>query len=264
MEENKYWDYRGSISYEYKGETFYTITPIPYYYARRKCILKMLYNFINRKDYEKICDYGCGDGVYLSHLKEMGLKCDIHGVDISFEMIERAKANCKGYDNVFFYLSDGKGINNKERYDCIFSSAVFAHIDDSIIKSIFNNLGSHLNDDNGYLVFCEQVGKKHIKGDTYIRRTIDEYKDFLDKTNFDVEKVVLIDFWLHRLIFERKIAKKFYGRIKITDNSKKRIIANKSKWFRFLSTIFTLLSIPHTFDDVKNGWGYAFFVAKKR
>ena len=159
MEEKTYWDYRGSISYEYKGETFYTITPIPYYYARRKSILKLIYNFISKRNCNKICDYGCGDGVYLSHLKQMGLECDMCGIDISPEMIERAKMNCKDYDNIHFSLSEGKGISCEEKYDCIYSSAVFAHVDDAIVETIFSDLEAHLNENNGYFCFVSRWEK---------------------------------------------------------------------------------------------------------
>jgi hypothetical protein len=67
MSEN-YWLDRGNNLYEYKGEKYYTITPIPYYLKRRELLLKNVENIINKlvekKRFLKICDYGCGDGYY--------------------------------------------------------------------------------------------------------------------------------------------------------------------------------------------------------
>lgn len=40
--EEDYWNARANKVYRYKGEEFYTITPIPYYYQRRKVILDFL------------------------------------------------------------------------------------------------------------------------------------------------------------------------------------------------------------------------------
>ena len=34
-----YWEQRGAEGFEYRGETFYTITPIGFYYERRRKLL---------------------------------------------------------------------------------------------------------------------------------------------------------------------------------------------------------------------------------
>lgn len=72
--ETNYWDERAKISYQYKKETFYTITPIPYYYCRRAKIYSLLTQWIKKIETENnsnnisVCDYGCGDGQYILHL----------------------------------------------------------------------------------------------------------------------------------------------------------------------------------------------------
>ena len=63
--EQWYWNDRANKTYRYKGEEFYTITPIPYYYKRRKAILSFLAKCILENKAESVCDYGCGDGEYL-------------------------------------------------------------------------------------------------------------------------------------------------------------------------------------------------------
>jgi len=45
-----YWDDRGGVSYCYKGETFYTVTPIPYYYRRRAVLLALMRPLIEKSE----------------------------------------------------------------------------------------------------------------------------------------------------------------------------------------------------------------------
>lgn len=37
---DEYWDKRAACEYNYKGEKFYTMTAIPYYYERKNEIIK--------------------------------------------------------------------------------------------------------------------------------------------------------------------------------------------------------------------------------
>ena len=60
-----YWNDRGMNSYWYKGETFYTVTPIPLYYRRRVLLLELLEPLVVDNNVKDICDFGCGDGWYI-------------------------------------------------------------------------------------------------------------------------------------------------------------------------------------------------------
>lgn len=252
-----YWDERALKEYLYKGEKYYTITPIPYYYERRKVILKLLKNHIVKNKANTICDYGCGDGEYIKKLY------NIHdtkwsGYDISKEMINHASRDCVGVDlNI---ASDG--IPSDKKYDLIYTIAVLAHIDDAMVKKILSNFSSHLNKE-GAIILCEQVGKRRVDGETYTRRMVTEYEDILESLNLVIEQQYLIDFWLHRIVFERNIAKKIYSHIEGETYHDKQITANSMLSFKILSKFFTILSKPHTFKRRK-GWGYMFLIARKR
>lgn len=52
IKKNQYWEERGKGYCFYKGEDFYTITPIPYYFKRREILLKLLIKFF-RNDSKK-------------------------------------------------------------------------------------------------------------------------------------------------------------------------------------------------------------------
>ena len=60
---DEYWDKRAACEYNYKGEKFYTMTAIPYYYERRNEIIKKIKSIICNG--MSVCDFGCGDGVYV-------------------------------------------------------------------------------------------------------------------------------------------------------------------------------------------------------
>jgi len=81
--EANYWNSRGSNFFKYKGEYFYTITPIPHYYKRRKLLLNLIGERL--RDKNAVLDYGCGD-IYN--------KLNEHGQFIIFE--QTAPVECQG------------------------------------------------------------------------------------------------------------------------------------------------------------------------
>lgn len=275
MSQTEYWNDRANMEYTYKGEKFYTITAIPYYYRRRKIILHHINSLIC--DNFKICDFGCGDGEYIRVLSEKtakgrrksgfsgGLRGGItfHGVDISNDMIRIAKSRNKS-DRYTWEIS-GDGIHKDELFHLVYSSAVFAHIPDETVVSLFSNIASHIIN-NGYFVLCEQTAPFRYSGATYTRRPMSEYVELLKKTGFKNFQCFTIDFWLHRLLFERKIGKFFinyyakkYGE---TNIHIAMVNLNKNRIYRFLSGVCAVLSFPKIFKK-KDRWGYCFIVSKK-
>ncbi|MEN2776309.1 class I SAM-dependent methyltransferase [Acetivibrio clariflavus] len=156
----KYWDKRANMGYFYKGEKFYTITAVPYYYKRRNIIINRISSLIANKNI-KICDFGCGDGEYIRKLHEKNKNCTFHGVDISKDMILEAERRNK-YNNITFEVS-GDGINKDEIFDLVYSSAVFAHIGDEILLPLFKNIYNHIQE-NGMFILCEKLRLVDILG----------------------------------------------------------------------------------------------------
>lgn len=261
-EEKQDWDDRALKQYTYKNELFYTITAVPYYYKRRQVILKLLQKEIEQNGVQSICDYGCGDGEYLRKLYADASHKGIMwmGYDISQGMVRRARDICKDCRNIEFEIAE-RGIPDESHYDLIYSVAVLAHIEDNVCRDIMNSFAEHISD-GGRIILCEQVGKIPSGGKTYVRRTVDEYIDLVQRAGLCVEKQYLIDFWAHRIFFERRIAKRIYKHMKAVNDFDRRIEANTHVGFRLLSAFFTFISKPHIFQDGK-GWGYVFLVIKK-
>ncbi len=124
-----YWDSRANMEYEYKGEKFYTITAVPYYFKRREIILKYIKKTLNTRN--QICDFGCGDGEYVKILSENYSNVTFHCVDISEDMIKIAKSRNTSIQ--ITWEVSGYGIHDNRQFDYVYSSAIFAHISDDVM-----------------------------------------------------------------------------------------------------------------------------------
>ncbi len=65
----------------------------------------------------EVVDIGCGGGIYSKALSDMGVK-SVTGVDFSKAILEGARQNCKGYNNISFVYGNAYETNlSSERYD---------------------------------------------------------------------------------------------------------------------------------------------------
>ena len=159
--EKLYWNNRADLGYTYKGERFYTITPIPYYYERRRIIIKKIREYIIEEKCQTVCDFACGDGAYIKQLASTG--ASFYGVDISETMLELAKKNLKDVNASVELEVSGSGISEDRMFDMIYSSAVWAHIDDSVLEKLVKNIYDHLKK-NGLFIICEQTSPYRYGG----------------------------------------------------------------------------------------------------
>jgi len=79
-----------------------------------------------------------------------------------------------------------------------------------------------------------------------------------------IDRQITIDFWLHRLLFERKIQKLFvkYMGKQTQDRSELLIKLNSQLAYRALSELCAVFSQPHLFAG-GDRWGYCFIAARK-
>lgn len=145
--DKQYWDKRANKTVKYKGELFYTITPIPYYYERRKILLKHIKHFFTEFHAENILDLGCGDGEYIYQLYERGKR--LHGVDISAEMIKLATEKCRNC-NISFEVS-GDGVHERNNFDIAYIISVLAHVDDNTADILLKSAHQSIAKGGGYL-----------------------------------------------------------------------------------------------------------------
>jgi len=254
-----YWEYRGNHTVQYKGETFYTITPLPYYCRRRSIVLKLLTSVIKKPAIKNICDFGCGDGWYLKYFSERYPKKQWYGVDLSESMLVKARDQCPAAH----LLVSSKGIGFQATFDLIYSIAVFAHVmDDGKVVELFEDISSKLAS-NGYFVIFEQTAPKRRRGKINCRRTPDEYVSLARQGGLILEKRFLLAFPAHRF-FVKNIAPMYYKLFSKGSNWHERSFkANTSPLFRFMSSFMLTLSGPPLRNGTSKHEGYTFFVLRK-
>jgi len=254
-----YWDRRGTDAYEYKGETFYTVTPVPLYHRRRALLLQLLDPFLRPPDVVDVCDFGCGDGWYLGHFSEKYPGKRWYGVDLSETMIDRAS---RAVPNAWLEVS-GEGVPFHKSFDLVCAVAVFAHVlGDAKARDLFANIASHLRPNAPFILF-EQTGPQRRGGETWCRRNTQAYLDFATEAGLVVEDRRLIAYPAHR-VFERWVApvyRRFFTRGK---NGHERCIrANRSRVYRGLSSIVLALSGNPVRSDDGTRQGNTFYVFRK-
>lgn len=97
----------------------------------------------------KILDLGCGNGALTKKLYDMG--ADVTGMDASEEMLKIAE---KEYPEIKFIHADASDFRTEEKFDTVFSNAVFHWIDNQ--DGLLSGINSALKE-NGELV-CEFGG----------------------------------------------------------------------------------------------------------
>ncbi len=79
---------------------------------------------------KKILDVGCGGGIYTKELAKVGAY-EITAYDFSEQMLEAAKENCNGHNNILYMKGNAHEINlPDEQFDIVISRAVIHHLDD--------------------------------------------------------------------------------------------------------------------------------------
>lgn len=108
-------------------------------------------------EHVKIADLGCGGGDMLKLVanwaKRNNLEVELIGYDANPHIIDYARENCKGFDNIRFEVEDIFGENFKEkRFDVILCTLFTHHFTEDALTTIFHqfktqtNIGVVIND----------------------------------------------------------------------------------------------------------------------
>ena len=144
-----------------------------------------------------VLDLGCGTGVMTNDIA--GFAGEVVGVDLSPAMIKKAKAS---YPALMFYVMDACALIWEDRFDAVFSNAVFHFIkeQDALLASVRKALK-----EGGSLV-CEFGASGNIAGlldavakacanrrkafsPRFYYPAEDEYKLLLEKNGFSVDSI---------------------------------------------------------------------------
>jgi SAM-dependent methyltransferase len=102
---------------------------------------------------ENVLEIGCGIGRMTAYLARRFRH--VHGVDVSLEMVCRAKENLKGFPNVSLHLGNGcdlGGLANGS-FDFVFSYITFQHVPDASITSAYVQEAGRVLKEGGHFYF---------------------------------------------------------------------------------------------------------------
>lgn len=115
----------------------------------------------------RVLEIGCGAGRVTRALAE--LFGEVHGVDVSGEMVERAKQALASFPNAFVYQNNGKDLSviPERSFDFAFSTIVFQHIPSrEIIENYVREAGR--------LLRPGALFKFQVQGDSQLQTSSDD------------------------------------------------------------------------------------------
>lgn len=162
---------------------------------RARSFLNRFLNTINLRKYKSAIEIGCANGYLLKYLKNNGFK-NLVGIEPSISKTENKEG--------ILFLKDfaNENLILHQKYDLIFSVAVFEHIEEinSIIKFCKNNLSK-----DGVLYFSVPTTKRELEnGDPalFLHQHVHYYtKDsliyLLSKNGFKIDSIISVTDSLH-------------------------------------------------------------------
>jgi 2-polyprenyl-3-methyl-5-hydroxy-6-metoxy-1,4-benzoquinol methylase len=137
----------------------------------------------------RVLDFGCGAGRVTRALA--GIFGEVHGVDISGEMVKLAKAQLSDLPNVRVHQTNGRDLDalGDVMFDFAFSFSVFHHVPGkALIESCIGEVAKHLR--AGCLFKFEVQGNLRMEapaGDTWLGPPLSEtdIREMAERTGFE-------------------------------------------------------------------------------
>lgn len=162
-----------------------------------------LVNWLNPKKGERVVDFGCGTGDLAAKIASLG--SEVLGVDISPEMVERARNK---FPRLTFQCADGMNWNAGQTYDAVFSNAALHWMKDAeaAIAGMIGSLrhggrliaefGGHGNVE-AIVTAVKETLIENGREDAFVMPwyfpTVGEYSSLLEKAGLEVRNAVLFD-----------------------------------------------------------------------
>lgn len=160
-------------------------------------------SWLDPKPGDRILDFGCGTGDLAARIAAEG--ADVEGVDISPEMIERARTK---YPELVFHCADAKTWRPAERFDAVFSNAALHWMKDAegAARAMAECLkpGGRLAAEFGgrgnvkcAIKAMNQTLKRHGREDAGVMPwyfpSVGEYASLLESVGFEVRNAMLFE-----------------------------------------------------------------------
>ena len=180
-------------------------------YERIKFLIKNLSQYIEKKKKYKLLDLGCSKGEIIYSLKEKFDNIEFTGIDISKELLDKAKKE-NYLKTVRFIKDDISNFSLNEKFDIVIMSGVLSIFDD--YEKFLKNVILHMKKDSIGLIFS-----------AFNKDDIDVIMRF--KNNFKKSTQWESGWNLFSLKGIKKFLKKYSNSIKIISFDIKKILKKK-------------------------------------
>ena len=183
-----------------------------------KFVMKLIKQRINKNKKYKLLDIGCANGELLWNLNRQFKNLDLYGLDIRYDLIQKAKKACK--DIKFFRKNISKKKIKVGKFDIIIISGVLSCLDNplTVIKNLKQNLKSR-----GIVFLFDNFSDTHFNN-------YHQYQDIKKNKN-----ILQSGYNMYSLEFLKKTFKKIFKIKKLETkqfNIKKSIKKNKKDLMR--------------------------------
>lgn len=169
-----------------------------WFVVKTKIILDTIRKYLAPKENRKILDIGCGAGLMLSSLTEVG---ETFGMDMSDDAIEFCRKNFAGTIKKGF-LPDGIPYE-KDFFDLVVALDVIEHVDNDVealaaMRNLLNATGKAVITVPAYMFLWSE----HDDLNQHKRRySLGELRDKLTKSGFTIEKISYFNTFLFPVIY---------------------------------------------------------------
>lgn len=119
-----------------------------------------------------VLDIGCGIGRLEKFLSDKFK--EVHGIDVSEEMVRKGRDRLKSYPNVFFWESNGKALSmfGDCAFDLVFSVGVFQHIPRRLVFNSYFKESHRVLKPGGYFKFTVPSRRILFSKPKYLSKTL--------------------------------------------------------------------------------------------
>jgi SAM-dependent methyltransferase len=256
---DSYWESRGKASFSFQDEVFYTITPIGFYFHRRKELLARMERLLQRLPAgASVLDFGCGDGFFTCRFAEQFPDLRYWGCDLSHEMIARAHRLQQEQRIQVTFQQAASDIPFDETFDLIYVIGVFYNLDETTLEQVARRLTERLKP-GGQLVLFEVTSLLFPRsGKSWSRRRPQAYRRLFRQAGLTLLEEELISFPLYN-VFGRFLFPGI-GHLFFAGDMQR---ANNTGWYQRLSNSFITATRP--IDRHLPSWaGNTLFVFQRR